>query len=319
MIVKTSDIISFLKRGKFNSVVLKSLYWKGKYFDPVIGRLLLFIGFTKNYFDFKEFALLFLPSAFKSERLRKKFSDFLNNEARMAFKDFIDKDGSINLYGTRFFPPQRNYYELAGLLLELIVFDQYKVKQYLRDGDIVIDAGANIGSFSVFASNIAKRVTVYSFEPVKSTFDILRRNTESYPNIHCYNLGLGNKEGTKEIFVYPGSTGGSTFKDSGMISARQNRVDELHKEYASIVTIDDFVEKNKIAKVDFIKIDTEGYELQILDGAKNTIEKFSPIISVSAYHHDYDKLEIPKLVNSINSRYKHDLFAGYEEDFIFYV
>ncbi|MCL5019250.1 MAG: FkbM family methyltransferase [Patescibacteria group bacterium] len=275
-------------------------------------------GFVKGYFNIGEFFLLFLPTRFKSEEIRVKFSDYLNREAKSAIKEFINEDGSINLYGHEFYPPKENFYELAGLLFELVVFDQYKAREHLKDGSVVIDAGANIGSFSIFAVNIKKDLVVYAFEPVKETFEILKKNTSPYPNVFCYNYGLGDENVKKKIFVYRGATGGSTFEDSGMISARCNRANELLEEEAQIVTMDDFVEENKVSKVDFIKMDTEGYELQILKGARKMIGKFKPVISVSAYHHEDDKEEIPKLVKSIDGAYQYNLFREYEEDLVFY-
>ncbi len=313
------DILDFLREGKFKNFVFKSFLWKTKYPGQLISRILIIHGFLRGYFTAGELFLLFLPSRFKSEKVRVKFSDYLNKEAKLAFREFINSDGSITLYGHHFYPPKENFYELAGLLFELVIFDQYKAQEHLKDGAIVIDAGANIGSFSVFAANIKKDLTIYAFEPVKETFEILKKNTSPYKNIFCYQEGLGDVNARRKIFVYRGATGGSTFEDSGMISTRHNRTNELLEEEAQITTIDDFVEQNKIPRVDFIKMDTEGYELQILKGARKTIERFRPVISVSAYHHDYDKEEIPKLVGTMSEAYKHDLFSEYEEDFVFYV
>jgi len=81
--------------------------------------------------------------------------------------------------------------------------------------------------------------------------------------------------------------------------------------------IDTFIQKKNI-NVDFIKIDTEGYEKQILQGARETIKKFSPVIACSAYHLKGDKIEIPKLVQSINSNYHYKLLKRWEEDLIFW-
>jgi len=71
--------------------------------------------------------------------------------------------------------------------------------------------------------------------------------------------------------------------------------------------------------VDFIKMDTEGYEGKILEGAKETIRRFSPVLSMSAYHHEDDKKTIPELIRSLNPKYKCRLTRNVEDNLLFYV
>jgi hypothetical protein len=79
------------------------------------------------------------------------------------------------------------------------------------------------------------------------------------------------------------------------------------------------VEEHKINRVDFIKIDTEGFEKEVIMGASEVIKKYAPIIVCSAYHLKEDKVEIPKLLLSINPNYTYELEKREEEDFIFKV
>lgn len=85
-----------------------------------------------------------------------------------------------------------------------------------------------------------------------------------------------------------------------------------------MVTIDSFVEEHKIEKVDFIKMDTEGYERNIIMGAAKTIRRFSPVIVCSAYHLKDDKIKIPELIKSINPEYKYRIEKRGEEDLVFW-
>ena len=241
----------------------------------------------------------------------------MNAEVGRALKPFINEDGSVMLYGERFYPPEDNFYELAGFLLELVVFDQYQASKYIKDGMVVIDAGANIGSFSVSVAHLAPKAIVYAFEPVTTTFEILKKNTAPYPNVRCCPLGLGDVPARKKIFVYRGSTGGSTLEDSGMMDLRGSHSRELREETVTITTIDAVVRERKIPKVDFLKIDTEGYEIPILKGAHHTLQTWKPVIAVSAYHKTSDKTEIPELVQFIEGSYVYTLANKYEEDFIF--
>ena len=82
-----------------------------------------------------------------------------------------------------------------------------------------------------------------------------------------------------------------------------------------MTTIDKFVLDNNLKKVDFIKMDTEGYEKQVILGAKETIKRFKPVLALSAYHLGGDKKDIPDLVRSIEPKYNCKLSHEYEEIF----
>ncbi|MEM1671529.1 MAG: FkbM family methyltransferase [Archaeoglobaceae archaeon] len=85
-----------------------------------------------------------------------------------------------------------------------------------------------------------------------------------------------------------------------------------------MTTIDKFVEETNIEKVDFIKIDTEGYEREIIKGAKETIRKFKPKMAISAYHLPDDKEKIPELILSIRDDYRFKLVNKGDEDLFFF-
>lgn len=84
------------------------------------------------------------------------------------------------------------------------------------------------------------------------------------------------------------------------------------------MTLDNFVDQNNIERVDFIKIDTEGAERQIIKGAKETIKKFKPKMAIAAYHFPDDKEKIPELVLSIRDDYKYRLLNRFGEDILFF-
>ncbi len=90
-----------------------------------------------------------------------------------------------------------------SLVYEIMIADQYKAKRFLTKDSIAIDAGANIGIFSIFASLFSPQGKIFAFEPVKNTYEILRKNSEYYPQIKIFNKGLGAKEKTKRFSPYP--------------------------------------------------------------------------------------------------------------------
>jgi hypothetical protein len=84
------------------------------------------------------------------------------------------------------------------------------------------------------------------------------------------------------------------------------------------MTLDDFVKEHNIERVDFIKIDTEGSEREIIKGARETIKNFKPRMAIAAYHLPDDKEVIPELVLSIRDDYRFKLVNKGEEDLFFY-
>lgn len=211
-------------------------------------------------------------------------------------------------------------FAITTLIKDIYIHDQYCAKNFInKSSRVIIDAGANIGVFSLFAKKLAPQATIYSFEPSPKTFQFLKYNLEknSINEIEIYQQALGNRIGKTSLMI-----GGSALEASNMIfdsEFLEKNKDLFEKSKTiSINTIDNFVRERDLKYVDFIKIDTEGYEKQIIEGAKETIKKLSPVIACSAYHLQKDKTEIPKLVLSMNKNYKWKLLKRAEEDLIFW-
>jgi len=176
-----------------------------------------------------------------------------------------------------------------GVEISLFLYGTYEagtldiMKKCLRNGDIFIDVGANIGLMSIFASKIVgSKGLVYSFEPEPETFLILKKNIEinSVRNIKIYNVGLGEKKGKSRIYTNPYAGRGSA---SLIKPVNQNN----SKSYEiQIETLDNFVLEHNVTNVRMLKIDVEGWELQVLKGAKNFLRSTNaPIICI-----EYSKL-----------------------------
>jgi FkbM family methyltransferase len=206
--------------------------------------------------------------------------------------------------------------ELLTLIQEIFIEDQYHAREFLKPDSIVIDAGANIGTFTVLAASIAKRGKVYAFEPAASTRETIVKNTNGAENIVVVPCALGEKGGTAEMLVHTVSPGMSMLSDAGLTVQKGMR--GVVAEKIEVVALDDFVAQNGLTKVDFIKMDTEGYEKQIIRGARETIRRFKPVIAASAYHFARDKEDIPKLIRDIEPGYQYQLSKRFEEDLIFW-
>ena len=140
---------------------------------------------------------------------------------------------------------------------------------------VSIDIGAHIGSYSIFLSKYFKKV--YSFECNPTTFRILMLNSELIKNIKTFNLFLSNSN--KKIYL------------------EINELDSGHcyqsKKHSNIsiksVNTEKFLNHKIKKKIDFIKIDVEGYEADILLSIKNLLIKNKPIILFESLDSEYYK------------------------------
>lgn len=251
---------------------------------------------------FKDGLQPLLRGGFTTKQQRSRF--------RHLFFDFVNMTfGPFTLYGRPFAPASENYVEAIAWIDEVIINDQYQT-HLIKDGSVVIDAGANIGVFSAKVAHDTPKAMIYSFEPTPRTFETLKRNTEHYPNVSCVNLGLGDEVAEKDFSIWDDFSGSNNIGRAA--SAGYGHPDRVEK--IKLTTIDDFAKH--LPRVDFIKLDTEGYEANILKGATETIRKWKPIIAMSAYHKPNDKEELPKLLKAISPDYVCELRHDYEEDLI---
>jgi FkbM family methyltransferase len=168
-------------------------------------------------------------------------------------------------------------------LIDGKIFEQDIVENHLmniiRRSKVILDIGAHCGSHSIIYSKINPDCKIYSFEPQKIMFDILcmNINNNNIKNIKAYNYALGNKNciATMSDSCIDGHTIGkidlssSNFYNLGGLQIGRGG------ENIEIKTLDDM---NFNEKIDFIKIDVEGFENFVIDGGINTIMKYKPII-----------------------------------------
>ena len=178
-----------------------------------------------------------------------------------------------------------------GQIAKGLFFNEFEKKELeifqllLTNGSILIDAGANIGLYSIVGSRlIGPTGKVFSFEPSKSTFNLLLNNIKlnKVKNIIPTNIGLGDNIG-ETISLSHNIEGGDA---ENYILKSQNETiildNGLNKnqltESITLDTLDNFQLKNNIKKVDFLKIDVEGYEYYLLKGAENLLKNNPEII-----------------------------------------
>lgn len=154
--------------------------------------------------------------------------------------------------------------------------EKYFIKTYLvkksreKEKFIVFDVGANVGKYSQLLSNYINNVLVYAFEPHPKTFQTLSSNLSGCAGVKLFNYGISSSN--KKTFIYDyaeqnGSSHASLNKDVFKSVYNSNEIE--HE--IEVITIDHFVDQNKIEKIDFLKIDVEGLEYEVILGAKNMI------------------------------------------------
>ena len=138
----------------------------------------------------------------------------------------------------------------------------YDMAKFIKiDNPMLFDVGANVGQTIKDFNEVFKNGTIHAFEPTPSTIDILKNNTSSIKNVHIWNHGMGAQSGELLINEYAHSNTNS-FLDIHHAKSKK-------KTLVKVKTVDQFCMENKIDKIDVLKIDTEGFELEVFKGSSN--------------------------------------------------
>ena len=133
--------------------------------------------------------------------------------------------------------------------------------------DLVVDLGANVGRWAESVLRRNPNVTIHGFEPLPDAFRQLQSNLSGHGNVHLHNIGAGERDGVLRFYDYGTTSGGSGYYNrEGSIGKTADRVIEL-----PITALDTFVANHKIARIDYVKIDTEGAEMSVLRGMRSCL------------------------------------------------
>ena len=223
-------------------------------------------------------------------------------------------DKYISLNGAKFLNPYSSdkvYFDTFFYGFgDLISTSVYNDLSYIYEGpyelpnvsvdedDVVFDLGSNVGLFAAAVAGRCKKI--YAFEPLREAYKYISELAEICPNIELCKYAVGDYTGKAEFFdsddlgLGSGKLAQSHFNNSN-VNDKRNMVD--------IITIDDFVEKNNVERVDYIKADIEGAERDMLRGAMKTLRKFAPKISICEYHLKDDPEVLESLILEANPNY----------------
>jgi len=142
----------------------------------------------------------------------------------------------------------------AHIFYEVFLQDHYP-KRMLRDAKIIIDIGANIGLFSYYARLHAPQSRIIAFEADPATFSVLAKNVNAL-SVHCVHGAVTSFDGDLEFYCSPVSGWSSAYPVMGAANGQMVKVPALR--------LSQFIKKSGINRVDFLKIDVEGAEYEIL-------------------------------------------------------
>lgn len=154
------------------------------------------------------------------------------------------------------------------------------MRRIVSPSDTVIDVGSNIGYWTVCLSQAVGRFGhVFSFEPNPNTFAYLKKNIEHNQcwSVHAFNIGLGNEVGPTRLYLNRDHSG-----DDRMYNVSDGNV-VRPSIGVDITCLDKFLEDNQdidIKNLSFIKIDTQGFEVQVIEGAFFAIKDSRPKILI---------------------------------------
>ena len=174
------------------------------------------------------------------------------------------------------------------------------INKYLPDDAVILDVGANIGNHSVYWGIERNAKKIYAFEPLKGTYEILLKNielNELQDIVIPYNIGLSDEEIQASVQTFmPTNIGGTAFKKNPKGNFKFRPLDAL-----------DIPEK-----IDLIKIDVEGHEIEMLMGGVKTLNKNKPVVVIETFTH---KKEVDTIFDELGYKQVGTIREG--EDYIY--
>lgn len=192
---------------------------------------------------------------------------------------------------------------------EIYLWKVYESSRAVKEGDIVIDIGAEVGTFSLKAAH-QKAARIIAVEPHPENFEMLKWNIESNPllcsiaEVQLIPIALGYARGKVKLYgisEYPGS------------HTIAGAVDPNKFIMVNVDTLDNLLDHLKISKVDFIKMDVEGVAHWILQGATKTLKQ-DLHLAIAVYHSDRERIGVLKILDENDFEYKGYTTFGEQTD-----
>ena len=180
----------------------------------------------------------------------------------------------LNFFGY-YLIKEKNFKKLYRNLDQTI---KYLIK---KDNPLIFDVGAHAGESIVRFRNLFKKSIIHSFEPSKKSFTILKKYENLDTKINNFALGKVNE--IRKFYINKNDSTSGFYKFSENINIQDN----IANEPVQIKTLDQYVKSNNIKCIDILKIDVQGFEAQVLQGAIKTLQNKIKIIELEIIFIDY--------------------------------
>jgi len=225
-------------------------------------------------------------TGYKNEKIKKRCYLAFENGEKILTTCF----GGINVKFEAISP--KNYWHLVIGSQHEDKFAEDLFNKCIFEGMVILDIGGHTGMYTVpFAIAVGNTGKVYVVEPEKKGFEAIQRNIQLnvLDNVIPLNMVVSDEKGIVDFYTRPDKDTHSLFQETTAPSPLGIQ-DTIQIEASSI---DEMVKDNIIQSPDFVKIDTEGAELKILDGMKNSAKHIKHIL---VEIHD-DALELDGIIN----------------------
>lgn len=165
----------------------------------------------------------------------------------------------------------------------------YGIRNMNIEISTIIDVGANIGQFANASKHFYPDAAIHSFEPVPDCFENLKKNTQSLKGVNLYNVALGSKEGSLRFYQNEHSHASSALpvsnyqKENVPITRNTKEID------VTAAILDTFIFKTLLPQPVLLKMDVQGFEMEVLIGGKEFLKKVDYVLLETSFTAMYEK------------------------------
>jgi len=199
------------------------------------------------------------------------------------------------------------FYKILSKLRQKFNYEKFLYLNEIKNGNIVLDIGANKGYYtSLFSTLVGRHGEVHSFEPVPESYKELKNLKTRFENVCKNNLAVSKESGTATINYDPFDSEKATLIDTTLSLPKKSQTE--------VISIDEYVENLDLTFVHFIKCDVEGLELEVLRGSMYTLKTLKPKVSLEITLAENDLKEAIHLLRSAG----YSNFNKIEKDYPFF-
>lgn len=175
--------------------------------------------------------------------------------------------------------------------------------KYVEEFDTAIDIGACVGFWSKDLCKIFKKTIC--FEPYKQSSDCLVENLKGFHNYELHNVALSNQSGKGELLISEEGVGSNSLNDFALKSSKPIIVEKKR------------LDEYNFINVDYIKIDVQFYELNVLQGAYKTLKNNNPLLCIECARRNKEELKFVKKINDFLKSIDYKIVGGVGKELFF--